>query len=645
MFQEFPYTDMHQLNLDWIIKIAKDFLDQYTHIQELIDQGIENINETTADGISQLETKAEQLESLLNQWYETHSNDIALELASALAPINSSLASAIASFNSAAQQKASETIASIPADYTTLSDNVAVLYDLVNSLVQINLLEKVERFTGYLYPHYSTTKEANANADCFSIIPVEEGVTYYFRNAWGNFSCIKYEDDTYVSLKSGVTEPTDGYITAAQDGQLMFTVPTGQRALLTISRTLYESGNYETFNVTREVEDLNEIMDRMITYEINMLSDVTRYTGYLYPHYSTTKEANAAADCFSIIPVEAGVTYYFRNAWGNFSCIKYADDTYVSLKPNTTDPTDGYITAVQDGQLMFTVPTGQRALLTTSEALYNTGVYETTTYIKDTFRRVYTVKKDGTGDFTKLVNAIDFINNNDIMDATVYVGPGTWDIISEMGSRIDNISESNRGLYLKNRIHLIFSSNSVVTCNYTGDSATVMEWLSAFNSGAHGFTLENCRIRASKCRYVFHDERDQNTDQYKSVFKDCSMFMNNSENTAITSHQCIGGGLGLNGEIVIEDCYFQSINTRATPSVYNPVSYHNTAGNGKSRITIKGVYMESGTVRLDWYGQSESATPCYVHDCSFTHTIINEAETAGSTIENMEVIAWNNEIR
>ena len=39
MFEQFPYTNFHELNMDWIVKIAKDFLDQYTHIQETITTG------------------------------------------------------------------------------------------------------------------------------------------------------------------------------------------------------------------------------------------------------------------------------------------------------------------------------------------------------------------------------------------------------------------------------------------------------------------------------------------------------------------------------------------------------------------------------------------------------------------------------
>ena len=40
----FPYSNFHDLNMDWIIKIAKDFLDQYTHIQQTIEEGLAGLD-------------------------------------------------------------------------------------------------------------------------------------------------------------------------------------------------------------------------------------------------------------------------------------------------------------------------------------------------------------------------------------------------------------------------------------------------------------------------------------------------------------------------------------------------------------------------------------------------------------------------
>lgn len=122
--ENFPYSNFHDLNMDWIIKIAKDFLDQYTHIQDIIDQGLTDLQE-----------KYETLDALLEAWYATHSEDIANQLADALAELNEwynthqnyldqTLASKIAQFNQLADAKAQQTIESIPSDYTTLANAV-----------------------------------------------------------------------------------------------------------------------------------------------------------------------------------------------------------------------------------------------------------------------------------------------------------------------------------------------------------------------------------------------------------------------------------------------------------------------------------------------------------------------------------------
>lgn len=149
MFENFPYTDMHNLNLDWIIKIAKDFLDQYTHIQQLIsdgeeslrdltEQGEESLTSLTETGLEQLANKATEIENLLNEWYSTHSADIANQLATSLASLNAwynthitqldtALANALTDFATRAEIIARETIETIPADYTALSNQVLML--------------------------------------------------------------------------------------------------------------------------------------------------------------------------------------------------------------------------------------------------------------------------------------------------------------------------------------------------------------------------------------------------------------------------------------------------------------------------------------------------------------------------------------
>ena len=112
-FENFPYTNFHEMNMDWVIKIVKDFLAKYEYIEELIRTGKEDIINLTAEELQALTDKKEELEALLQEWYNSHSEDIALELARA-----------ITAFNTAADTKAERTLESIPADYTSLSDDV-----------------------------------------------------------------------------------------------------------------------------------------------------------------------------------------------------------------------------------------------------------------------------------------------------------------------------------------------------------------------------------------------------------------------------------------------------------------------------------------------------------------------------------------
>ena len=253
--------------------------------------------------------------------------------------------------------------------------------------------------------------------------------------------------------------------------------------------------------------------------------------------------------------------------------------------------------------------------------------------------KVYRVEKDGSGDFTKLVDAINEAVR--YMDSVVYVGAGTWDIIDELGSEyVESVSITQRGLYLKNRVRVICSSNSLITCNYTGSRADTISWLSAFNAGPLGFTLENATIESSNCRYAIHDERDQDADEYNNYYINCKI---KHDNTDGGYNQCIGGGLGLNGRVIIDGCIFEN----PARTNYQIVYYHNSAGSGNSFVEVKGSYFKgTNTLGFQWYGSSPATqkSTLFAHGNSLG-SAIQHTGASGATVENTEVISFNNEIR
>ena len=269
----------------------------------------------------------------------------------------------------------------------------------------------------------------------------------------------------------------------------------------------------------------------------------------------------------------------------------------------------------------------------------------------DNVPRVIVVDKNANGDYTSLLEGILYATES--MYSTVYVRAGDYDLVSEFedyyGSDFfANYSSSDvKGIILKNRVSVIFDTMAHVTFNYTGDNDNVKSLFSPFNSGIYGFILDNLHLEASNCRYDVHDERASNTDGYKNVYRNCSMYLDNSGNTGWGSKQCIGGGLGTNGDILVENCIFESVGIPDTG--YGIVSWHNSAaGDAKSNIVITGNYFKGkGTFRLTWYGNSTDITTALVSNNSFGSAIQSIAETSDGTSPNVntEIIEWNNVIR
>ena len=131
--ENFPYSNFHDLNMDWIIKIAKDFLDQYSHIQEIIENGEQSIVNLTEEGLEQLQTKATELEGLLQEWYNTHSEDIANQLRDALAEVDNYLDDILEENRQALAEYAEHVMSDLPEDYTVLANQHNRIYEGVQN--------------------------------------------------------------------------------------------------------------------------------------------------------------------------------------------------------------------------------------------------------------------------------------------------------------------------------------------------------------------------------------------------------------------------------------------------------------------------------------------------------------------------------
>lgn len=229
------------------------------------------------------------------------------------------------------------------------------------------------------------------------------------------------------------------------------------------------------------------------------------------------------------------------------------------------------------------------------------------------------------------------------MDSIVYVDAETFDLVEEFGEEyLDSYSGTWMiGIFLKNRVHVIFANGSKVLFNYKGSNTKVHECFSPFNSGEYGFTLENAWIESTNCRYSVHDERGVASDPYHNKYIRCTM-IHDSSGCSWGAHQAIGGGLGQYGDVLIEDGYYKAVGN------VDNISYHNTLfaedSKAKSKVVIRGVYID-GTTLCANYGTSKEISQMFVCGCSLRVEPKLERVITVERADNMEVIAWGNTIR
>lgn len=236
---------------------------------------------------------------------------------------------------------------------------------------------------------------------------------------------------------------------------------------------------------------------------------------------------------------------------------------------------------------------------------------------------------------------------------TVIVYAGTYNLATEFATEIA-AKTGTAGIALGNGVHVKFMAGAYVTAEFDGSSEWVYENFQPFYSTG-SFTLENAHIIAKNTRYCVHDEMGNSTTPYSSKYINCHMkYTNTMQNVKYI--QCIGGGLGLHGNILIDGGYYKSSTTYGaksygsygTPQNFQqPISYHNSyQENADSKIVIRNVYLaDRGYFRFGNYGSSTILSNVEISGCSVGLPTMNMFETLDSTNVNISYVLFNNVVR
>lgn len=268
--------------------------------------------------------------------------------------------------------------------------------------------------------------------------------------------------------------------------------------------------------------------------------------------------------------------------------------------------------------------------------------------------RTYIVRKAGGGDYTSLVEAV--LDNVGAWGVTLHLDEGTYDVIQELTDYYgtsDFLSQTlhGRGLEIGYDMTIEGSPNALIVANYTGSDVDMLKEFSPLNcnKSAHvgGMTLRGVNIRCSNVRYCVHDEKGQGgVGTYNNLYENCNFYIDNTDNTEWHSSQCIGGGLGKNGSIIVRNCIFEEIEPNSPTNA--AVSYHNCASSGaKSMITCTGNYIKGARgFRFSWYGDSTEITEVICSNNNVGRETQYRAETQDtSPNQNVTLYDFGNIVR
>lgn len=564
-------------------------------------------------------------------------------------------------------------ISSLKEDLYEISEDV---YDVIS--VKKNLVNPLDVQTGFVWVNYGDGKYASEGSKAIAI-KAKKGVHYSSNHFDVNFSWFA----TNLTDISARTILSDGYIedyVPSVDGYFLITFNGSPDDFMLVNDSKLPKTHYD-YNEPYEV--MVSADNIPVTDKIYNLVDVENsipnkvYVGFGDGLMDTD-------GCYAVAPifVEKGKKYYSTQFYNPFAYFAESLNTPASerVELSTLDGviattnsielsgfipnTDGYIFVSTRNNAQFI----DKSIVVFGDGLPNEytpygkvigvlidGVILKSDSLQDVSRTIV-VDKDGKGDYTTLKEAVEY--SYDHNNTTIIVHKGVYDLIEEFGETyFANLQQSqNAGLKLANNVRIIFDSDSKVICHYKGNNEHVLRDFSPFNSCTQwasqnpmlhkGFYIENMTLECSRVRYGIHDECIGQNDSYRNEYVNCRIIKDNTENSILPFESVIGGGLGSNGEIIINGCYFDGMRYGSDQSHKIIVSYHGTSNDySKSNIFVSGCYFAGdSTFRLGYMGTSEKITYAYVSNNSFGYEPFASSET-GEEIVNMEVIAWNNEIR
>ena len=264
--------------------------------------------------------------------------------------------------------------------------------------------------------------------------------------------------------------------------------------------------------------------------------------------------------------------------------------------------------------------------------------------------RVVTVKKDGTGDFTSVVDAINSINDasaSNVYDVKIY--SGTYNIFEELGGEAffkaitNSTNWKDCGIHLKPYINLIGIGEVVMLCEVDASKTTAVAVTQSSMINMYGTNkIENLKMICRNMRYAIHDETGgvEDYDYHKREILRCEVTHRGNDSGFWSQANPYACGFDTGNEIIFKNSTF------IAQGWGNAVSFHDRVSNtDATTIEIDGCkFISKGqdSLRFGTVGTGNQHM-VYINNSDFSDRIVLNEETESSGVGcSYKVVGANN---
>lgn len=423
-----------------------------------------------------------------------------------------------------------------------------------------------------------------------------------------------------------------------------------------LNRIAKESKDYTDAEISRQYESIAEIVNIEKLTDPNLfVSDCKKYEGTSYMPSSGVITVNASKNTY-VIPLKPNTDYYFTELCNSISQV-YLISAFDESTMRGTLISSIYDYGVKGWNRSFRTPSNCAYIFVNEvlSAVKDDKYIGEGTERKETASGKKELKEDVRVLDTILLNRVSALENaigddfivigageqfTTIKDGFAYAVAHGLSVIIKAGV-YNLVAEgiNGNGYILPKKV---IGYGAKLICDLPSEN-----WaLSPLNVDTNGTGTEvyGLEVECSNCRYCIHDEMGYMTaDHYHNVFKDLKLTHKSEGSSVLIAPQCIGGGLGQNGYVEIENCVCES----HEPS-NRDIAYHSMSKKVDSEYVIptkgnvvicKDCYLSGRFGFANSQSYTSVINKAYVSNCSLGVPFANPAKI------NIELIKWNNEIR